>query len=106
MPQWNAAILFPLMVVLSLITIMASLGVTNYLNSVFDLRIVGLVIYASLIFINYILFIRNKKYKGFEEAFDQLDKARQKSKYITGILITVLGYALPIVLIILMVALS
>ncbi len=102
MPHWNAAMLFSLMIVLYLIVIVAPLELTSHLNSVVDLRIGVLILYGALIILNYILFIRNGRYKEVAEAFNQLDKSSQRKKYVNGILISVSGYLLPILLIILM----
>jgi hypothetical protein len=68
-----------------------------------DLRILILILYGSLIILNYLLFIRNKRYKEFEEEFNQLIKTEQRKRYITGIAVSILGYVVPIVLIILMI---
>lgn len=106
MPHWNAGILFPLMTILNLIVILTFFGLTKYLNSIFDFRILGLVAYGSLILLNYLLFIKNKRYKEFAEAFDRLDKPSQRKKYLTGIFISVFGYVLPIVALILMLKFS
>jgi len=69
---------------------------------VVDLRSLILILYGSLIILNYFLFIRNKRYRKFEEEFNQLTKPEQRKRYITGIAISVLGYVVPIVLIIIM----
>lgn len=102
-PQWNAAILYPIMTVLNLIVLVSLFRITNYITSVVDLRILILILYGSLIILNYLLFIRNKRYKEFEEEFNQLNKTEQKKRYITGIAVSILGYVVPIVLIILMI---
>jgi len=102
-PQWNAAILYPIIVVLNLIVLISLFRLTKHITRVVDLRILILVIYGSLIILNYLLFIRNKRYKEFEEEFNKLDKLEQRKRYITGIAISILGYIIPIVLIILMI---
>jgi|GEM_PF-3185825 len=102
-PHWNAAILYPIMTVLNLIVIVSLFRLTKYITSLVDLRILILILYGSLIILNYLLFIRNKRYKEFEEEFNQLIKTEQRKRYITGIAVSILGYVVPIVLIILMI---
>lgn len=101
-PQWNAAIVYPMMTVLNLIVLISLCRLTKYITSVVDLRSLILILYGSLIILNYFLFIRNKRYRKFEEEFNQLTKPEQRKRYITGIAISVLGYVVPIVLIIIM----
>ena len=101
-PQWNAAILYPIMTVLNLIVLIVLLGVAKYITAVIDLRILILVLYGSLIIVNYFLFIRNKRYKEFADEFNQLDKSKQRERYLVGIAVSILGYMIPIVLIVLM----
>jgi hypothetical protein len=106
MPHWNAAMLLPLMIILNLIVIVAPFKITSSISSFVDLRIAGLVIQGSLIELNYFLFIRTKKYKEFEEAFDSLDKQGQRKNYFVGIFISIFGYVFPIVTLILMLKFS
>jgi hypothetical protein len=101
-PHWNAAILYPVMMVLNLIVLIMLLRITKSITNVIDLRILILFLYGSLIVVNYILFIRNKRYRKFEEEFNQLDKSEQRKRFIVGIALSVLGYVIPITLIILM----
>jgi len=102
-PQWSAAILYPIMAVLNLIVIFCLLRLKKDMLNAIDLRIVILILYGSLIILNYLLFIRNKKYNEFEEEFNQLSKSEQRNRYIRGIAISILGYVVPMVLIILLV---
>jgi len=90
-----------LMMVLIFTVVFTSVGIINHINSIIDFRIGGIVTYCSLIVLNYNLFIKNKKYKQFENEFNQLSKANQKKQYLIGILISVSGYVVPIALIVL-----
>jgi hypothetical protein len=101
-PQWNAAIVFPIMTVLNLILLLSLFRITAYLHKVIDLRIVIVVLYFALIVLNYFLFIKNKKFKQFEEEFNQLSESDQRKTYLRGIALSILGYVTPIVLMILM----
>jgi hypothetical protein len=102
-PEWNAAILFPLMIILNLIFLSVLLGLPKYVSKLADLRIVILCLYVGLIVLNYFCFIRTKKYKDFEKKFNQLDKLSQRREYRIGILISLMGYCIPIIAIILIV---
>ena len=101
-PEWNAALLYPIMAILNLIVLLSLLRLTKYLNDIFDLRIFALVLYASLILLNYFAFIKNNKFKEFRKNFVELEKGEQKRKYRIGIAISILGYVIPIIVIILM----
>jgi hypothetical protein len=52
--------------------------------------------------LNYFAFIRNKKFKEFRNNFAGMKIVEQKRKYLIGIAISVLGYVIPVVVIILM----
>jgi hypothetical protein len=101
-PQWNAAILFPLMIVLNLVIVLTLSGVLKYPNETFDIGIAGLVFYGLLILLNYLLFIRNKKYKEIASEFNSKKAPQRRRQYLIGIAISILGYTLPIIIIVLL----
>jgi hypothetical protein len=101
-PEWNAAILFPIMTVLNLAVLLAISGLAKYINTYFDFKFFLLALYGGLVLINYLFFIYNKRYKIYQESFDSLDKIQQKHIYLKGIFISIFGYSFPVILIIIL----
>jgi hypothetical protein len=95
-PEWNASLIYTLMILFILILISLMVPLLYYINMVADARIVGLLIGVGFQVLNYFLFIRNGRFKEFRDNFYGLDKNLQRKKYITGLLITLGGYVIPI----------
>jgi len=104
-PHWNAAILYSLMIVLNVDVLLAIIGLLKPLNELIDMRYTSLFFLGALIVINYILFIKNRKFEKIANDFNSKDKNQRRKQYITGILISILGYILPIVAIVILVKL-
>jgi hypothetical protein len=96
-PEWSAGILFPIMLLFIIVFLIVAFNLVKFIHSIADLRIVGLVLYASLVVTNYFLFIRSGKFKEFRDNFYGLEKGVRRKKYVTGLLITMGGYLIPIV---------
>ncbi len=101
-PHWNAAILYPLMIILNVGVLLSMLGALQYLNNIIDIRIAGLTSYGILIIINYFLYINNKHYKEIANEFDSQDSLLRKKQYRAGIMTSILGYTIPIITIVLL----
>ena len=99
-PHWNAAILYPLMIVLNLGLLLTMTGLTKSLSNIVDIKIFALVLYGILVLLNYFLFIENKKYKEIANNFLSMNKNEKRKSYIIGITMSILGYVIPIAMIV------
>lgn len=90
------------MIILNVGVVLTMLGALKWLNNVFDIKIAGLVSYGILIMVNYFLYINNKRYKEIASEFNSQDSLLRKKQYRAGVMISILGYTIPIIIIVLL----
>lgn len=96
-PEWNALFALSIVLITNLIVISFLLNST-LLGSIFQPKVIGIFFSFIILVINYLLFIKDKKYEDIAKSYDKQQSIKQKKRgRILVILLTIEGFAIPFI---------